>query len=827
MKEKCLFERLKVCNSEEEVKYEFAKFFKYKIDTRERIDLYSPEILFEFKYKINLDNVTARSKAIAQALYYIRRLKYGNDVRTPSTYICIINKHEALFVEVEELKDYFYKSKALNYDWDLAPSNPCRKLVSDLSNSSVVKELYVYHLDDSESEKEFISKLESYQSGEQLSLFGNKKEINENNFYNIFKYWESLFGVYVEDGRKSSEYFITDIEQGRTCVIDNTQVLFRMNSGESFTKSLPVSKYEHFWNVYAKVQDVNQIMAIRQKMDRMSEISLRRFTGEFFTPLIFAEKAIDYLGRVIGTKWWTSGKYRLWDMSAGTGNLEFLLPSDALKYCYISSLLSDDVEYCKKIYPDSTVFQYDYLNDDINILKHPDLLEKGIKYKLPQNLVEDLKDPDIKWILFFNPPYATSNNNARNKNIANKDGVSMTEVQKIMTQKMLGEVSRELMSQFLYRISHEFRGKDAYIGMFSKIKYMNATNDQKLRDKFFQYRYEKGFIFSSASFEGCKAKFPVGFIIWNMKQKIKLEQQQIYVDVYNNNVEKVGVKEIKVENKNNFLSKWIDREPCTEIMPPLSNAIKVANSNKDKRDRVAKDFIASFMCKGNDFLNQNYTALLSAPYVSAGALSITPNNFEKSMIVHTVRRLPKASWINDRDQLKQPIVNVLEDEEFVSNCVLWSLFSNSNTTASMSNVEYGGRIYRIKNELFPFTTDHMKEWNVVDPDIKTQIWAKNSERYAALWLKNHRLSKEGKELLKHAEKLYRFYYSHMNEVSWPKYKIYDWDIGWWQLRMSINEVGIGQEELDNVRKAHILLGEKIIKKIYEYKFIEPDMEQVN
>ena len=57
------------------------------------------------------------------------------------------------------------------------------------------------------------------------------------------------------------------------------------------------------------------------------------------------------------------------------------------------------------------------------------------------------------------------------------------------------------------------------------------------------------------------------------------------------------------------------------------------------------------MSKGNDFANQNYNALFSGPYVSAGGMSVTENNFEKAMIVHAVRRIPKASWLNDRINL--------------------------------------------------------------------------------------------------------------------------------------------------------------------------------
>ncbi len=827
MREKGLYEKLKLCETEEEVKYEFSKFFSYRIDTREKIDLYSPEILFEFKYNINMNNVNVRSKAIAQALYYIRRLKYGRDSRVPSTRICIVDKNEAVLVETESLKNFFYTSKTANYDWDLAPSNPCKKLVRDLGASDVVKNLMVYNLSNLESEKEFIEKINLYRNGEQLSLFGNKKEINELNFYDIFGYWNFLFGEYVENGRKSSEYFVTDIEQGRTQLIDSEQILFRMNSGENVTKYLPVSKYESFWNTYEKISDVSKVAAIRQKMDRMSEISMRRFTGEFFTPLEFAEKALQYIGRVVGSKWWSTGKYRLWDMAAGTGNLEFLLPAESLKYCYISTLLEDDVEYCKKIYPDATVFQYDYLNDDVNLIQHPNLVEMGVKYKLPQQLVDDLNNPEIKWILFFNPPYATSNNNERAKNNINKNAVSMTQIQTLMTEEDLGETSRELMSQFLYRISREFKEKNAYIAMFSKIKYINSNNDQRLRDAFFKYKYENGFVFSSEGFDGCKAKFPVGFIIWNLSKEIHLQNQKIIVDVYNRHVEKIGLKELKADNRDIFLNKWIEREKSTKIMPPLSNAITVAYQNKDRRDKVAEDFLASLMCKGNEFANQNYTALFSGPYVSAGALSITPSNFEKAMIIHTVRRLPKANWLNDRDQLMQPDIKALEDEEFVSDCVIWSLFSNSNATATLKNVKYEGIDYRIKNHLYPFLMDDLKKWEICNTDIKIQVWAKHTERYAALWIKSHLLSSESQKVLDNAKNVYQYFYKHYNEIAWPKFKVLNWDAGWWQIRMSLNEAGIGTDLLCELHESHKILGEKIMEKIYQYKFVEPDMQKVN
>ncbi len=125
-----------------------------------------------------------------------------------------------------------------------------------------------------------------------------------------------------------------------------------------------------------KTQD---ICNLRQFGDRLIEEGRRRFEGAFYTPISFAKKGLEYLEKVIGKEWWKSGEYRFWDMACGTGNLEFTLPSDALQYCYLSTLDNDEVSYLNQIYPSATCFQYDYLNDDIQ--------DGKIEYsKLPQKL---------------------------------------------------------------------------------------------------------------------------------------------------------------------------------------------------------------------------------------------------------------------------------------------------------------------------------------------------------------------------------------------------------------------------------------------------------
>lgn len=69
------------------------------------------------------------------------------------------------------------------------------------------------------------------------------------------------------------------------------------------------------------------------------------------------------------------------------------------------------------MFPYATCFQYDYLNDDVDLLFRVENqeqlpLEKGgrgdFAWKLPQKLRDDLANPENKWVILINPPFATS-----------------------------------------------------------------------------------------------------------------------------------------------------------------------------------------------------------------------------------------------------------------------------------------------------------------------------------------------------------------------------------------------------------------------------------
>jgi len=812
------YSNIKSGKTEEDIKHAYAKYFDLKYDTSDYIDLYTPRVLFEFKYDKNLKNLHIRSQTLAQTMYYVRRLKYGQHIDKPiSPIICLADHNEAILTETSIWKEFYDNGK---YDWDLAPSFPDQQLVRDIEQNQNMRDLHVYDIIDPVEFYSFADLLKKHLNNELDLKFEDKKIISEDNFEGVFEYWNKIFGDSVRNGFKTSRYFVSDIQKDNTVFIKNqSKAFFRIGqTGDVKEKKILAKDYEYFWSLYEKVSDVDVLRAILSKIDRLTDETMRRFYGEFFTPLKFAKKALDYIEKAVGNDWWKSGEFRLWDMAAGTGNLEYYLPQDALKYCYLSTLYKEDVEHLEKLFPDALNFQYDYLNDDIeNLFADKAGFNFDFNWKLPEKLRNDLNNSKIKWIILINPPFATAQKAGTSG--GSKKGVSETKLRDLMHTEDLGETSRELFVQFLYRIKYEFANKISILGLFSTMKYLNANNDQKFRDRIFDFAFRKGFVFSSANFDGTKKNnaFPVSFIIWDLLGKNEIKNQDVNLDVFNDNVEKIDSKNIISENRENFLNKWIKRSVANIKYPPFGSAVEIKSDNIDKRDRVSRNFLASLMCNGNDFQHSNNTALLSGPYVSAGALSVTPENFTQAMVVHAARRVPKATWLNDRDQFKKPEGDLTD--EFILDCTVWNLFSNSNNTVAMKDVEYEGEIYQIHNHFFPFPVNEVKKWNITDSDIAFTL-ATAQDTFVASWLTSKSLSPEANALLEKGREIYQYYFSNLNQIRTSKYKIHTWDAGWWQIRQSLADVDLGASLMKEIKVLHDGLKNKILPKLKEYRIIE-------
>lgn len=807
---------------ESEVVIAYIRFFNLKVDMKQRHDLYTPQMLYEFKWDRNFKSRQARAQVLAQLIYYVHGMRFNPTEKEIPKYLCLADRNEVIITETELWIKYFEQEQG-RYDWSFAASNPDIQLVKDLENDNQIATMPFFNLFVPSELLKVEQLFKTIYTDNPAIPFTIKKMITERNFEVVYNEWYDKFGEDVRNGRKPSEYFLCDIQRGRSMVNPQTlRVMFNIAHDQWIEKKLNQNQYNRFWKIFDRTSDKDLISGILSKIDRLSDDYIRRFEGEYYTPIPYTTIAHDYIAETLGDKnWWKTGKYRLWDMAAGTGNLEYHLPAEAYKYMYLSTMHDGDVRFLKRTFKGALCFQYDYLNDDIDSLFNEVFLSAT---KMPKQLENDLKNPDITWIILINPPFATSQDKSNAS--SGKAGVSDTVIRKKMHLKEfnLGETSRELFAQFLFRIHHEFKHKKAYLCLFSKLKYINANNDQRLRDKIFHYHFERGFMFDSRAFNGVTGKFPVGCLIWNLAMQENLNEQNIILDVWDRSTPpvKVAQKRIPSIERSTFLNKWVERPDATIEFPPFSSAINVNANKKDIRDRIAKGFICSMCSPGNDVQHTNYVALFSGPYGSAGAWSVTPDNFEHSMVIFAVKKSTKQYWYNDRDQFMQPNCELPQD--FVNDCVVYSLFHSANQTVSLQHVKYKGKEYNIPNHLFPFLITEVKKWKCSDPDITSGISA-DSDRFAALWLQNKTLTQEAQQVIDAARVMYKEFYEKSALLNTNKYKVGAWDAGLYQIKACLTDE---EYNLDNdyssfttaLKNAMKVLEAKIDTEKYFYGFIE-------
>ena len=224
--------------------------------------------------------------------------------------------------------------------------------------------------------------------------------------------------------------------------------------------------------------------------------------------------------------------------------------------------------------------------------------------------------------------------------------------------------------------------------------------------------------------------------------------------------------------------------------------------------------------------NQNCTAILSGPQASAGSFSVVPENFERAMVLHTVRKLPKLRWDNNRDQFYQPTDDNLP-LEFISDCVVWSAFATSNNTVSLKNISYQGKNYQIDNQMFPFMLSEVSHWKCSLPDIRAQLISANEDRFLAKWLDSAQLSEDALLVINAARALYKCVYANLHTIRWLDYKIQLWDLGWWQIKEAAKQIEVAQPLYEDLRNTERALGAKLHAQIASYGFMAPDKQDLD
>ena len=214
--------KLARATTEETVKAIYAKYFNISYDTADKHDLYTPQVLFEFKHDKNFHNLKALATILAQTLYYVRRLKYQEVEKTIPFFLCLADVNEATITETRKWSSYYSND---TYDWERPASKPDPKLIDHLVKEPETGKLHVYKITQKGEHTDFKKNLENALNPQLMLDFGDKKVINEENFEAVFAHWQNVIGKYVVNGYKDSFYFLANMLNSTSRLFEMTLVL--------------------------------------------------------------------------------------------------------------------------------------------------------------------------------------------------------------------------------------------------------------------------------------------------------------------------------------------------------------------------------------------------------------------------------------------------------------------------------------------------------------------------------------------------------------------------------------------------------------------------
>lgn len=575
--------------------------------------------------------------------------------------------------------------------------------------------------------------------------------------------------------------------------------------------TLDTYRYEQFWSQYKIGQytlaELKEITAIA---DKLLEETDRRFSGDFWTPPRWVDKAHEYIEKDLGEDW--KDKYVVVDPAWGTGNLT---RDYKFKELYASTLFQEELDIASDYNPEAVKFQYDFLNDDVWMHEEgvtaQDVLDKARsgELKMPLGLIEALAAN--KPIVFFaNPPYGSNGNGT--KTDGRKGGIAKTAVCELMSD--LGHAKQELYTQFIWRTKELAKvfnyTSDFHFFFFFNKTFLTSPNFGKFVDELDnEFTFKDGFMMNAGEFSGTSSAWGIVFSHFEIGGA---NQREFDYQVLESNNDMSITKMVdwcgRSVRRGETISNWFADVPLAkdvdEMAPLTSNGLDPV-TRKTIRCKMRDGWIGYIHNDGDNVQrSEKYVGMYSMGFAGANGRDVTRDNLTRAAVTFSIRRsvqediaAKKLLWVRDKDIFTRPPELLLTDE-FIADCVVYSLFDRQSNQTSLRDYEYQGKNYRVINEFFPFSTDSVLDLaqqyhnRTIEADLTG-----DSQRYVYQWLQDHSsdLSSETQAVLDLAWQLIEasFAKREMFAQLKPRYQVESWDAGWKQ----INAMIFGRDRIDD------------------------------
>ena len=573
--------------------------------------------------------------------------------------------------------------------------------------------------------------------------------------------------------------------------------------------TLDTYRYEQFWSQYKIGQyTLTELKEITAIADKLLEETDRRFSGDFWTPPRWVDKAHEYIEKDLGEDW--KHEYMVIDPAWGTGNLT---RDYKFKELYASTLFQEELDIAADYNPEAVKFQYDFLNDDVWMhegdVTAQDVLDKARsgELKMPLGLVEALA-ANKPVVFFANPPYGQSGS-GQGKN--HKAGVNNTAVGELMDG--LGHARMELYTQFIWRTKELAKifgyTSDFHFFFFNKTFLTSPNFGKFVADLTSKFTYRNGFMLNAGEFSGTSSVWGVIFSHFEIGGTNQREfKYTVLESTKDMSIDKLTEWMGRSVSKGETLSDWVNDKastsPAAVDVPVTKNGYDepTSKTNRANPKQGGIAYLGWNQCnvQGSD----KYVCLFSMPQGRDSSYTITPDNFTRAAVTFSIRRsvqediaAKKLLWVRDKDIFTRPPESLLTPD-FVADCVVYSLFDRQSNQTSLRDYEYKDKTYRVVNEFFPFSTASVL--NLAQEHHNRTIEADltgDSQRFVYQWLEEHSddLSAEAQAVLDLAWKLIEasFAKREMFAQLKPRYQVESWDAGWKQ----INAMIFGRDRIDD------------------------------
>ena len=435
--------------------------------------------IMEYKYKAHdLRTSHGRACVLVQVLFYIHDFEQYPFAKTPNV-ILLADEKNAIVIQVNKVILNLVKRDNINWN-SIAPSSAydcpsCRPLVNELEKCLSNGEIPCSPFDLAQQSFTF-EKITNCMQNYANNIAPNPGDIGKNNLRDAFNDF--------------CKYELTGNEKTKNTDYRLCEFVTRLCCG-GWSRN---GKFGHLWRTsYSR----NEISSMLRGADMCYPTKERQVNGDFWTP----NWLVDYAKKMIDD---TIPNWRdecvVYDFDPRIGNLiSGLKIKNGL---YTSSPSDERLNIIQHLNPNATVFNFDFLNDDIE--------------NLEPHLLRDIKNGKKNFLFFSNPVYATAcNHGSSSKTIDAKH----TLMNKIMTKNKIGKCKENLLSQFIYRIImlKEQFNINISIALFANPIFLSGGTYDGLRKVMAKnFRFKDAILVKSKEF-GTKGDEGISFSIWTSK----------------------------------------------------------------------------------------------------------------------------------------------------------------------------------------------------------------------------------------------------------------------------------------------------------------------